>query len=337
MKRIVFLIIILISCINSLYSQKLPNPSFRKLGNLDEIFVLAKKENKPVFLEAYLPTCHHCLAYEETLKKNEIKNYLSKNYHAYQIDLSQKEANLFLRKNKIYIATTPTFIIFSPEGKLWNIQAAGEETNNIKDIIRILDYSKDPNKRQQALLEKYNQGTRDFENMVSIASFTRLKLDTTKNIEVVNELIKSMNPESFGNEMSFLIVQKLMMDEANPLFDHLINNLDTYSKKFDTLAVKMAVENTVMTSLYNKNTSTYSSERLQKMKDALARIGVPEKQIAARFIYIEVMKELKNNKPENAIANIKKYYGSNEIPIKEKEFWCKTVLKFMAENTACPL
>lgn len=336
MKRIVFLTVILLCCLINLNAQKLSNPSFRKLTNLDDVFTLAKKENKPVFLEAYLPTCHHCMAYEATLKQPEIKNYLSKHFHAYQLDLSQKEANMFLRKNKIYVATTPTFLVFSPEGKLWNIQAAGEETNNVKDIIKILNLSKDPLQRQEALLDKFNQGIRTYEDMISVASYTRLKLDTTKNIEVVNALVKSMNPSSYGNNMSFLIIQKVMMDEENPLFDHMINNLENYSKKHDTLLVKQAVENTIMTSLYNKNASTYSVERFQKMKDALSKIGVPEKQIATRFIYIEVMKDLRNKMVDNAISKIKTYYGPIEIPIKEKEFWCKTILKFMPENSNCP-
>lgn len=337
MTRILLLTMLFLCGLGEVFGQKLPNPSFRKLsGDLENLFSLAKKENKPVFLEAYLPTCHHCMAYDETFRKPEIKNYLSKNFHAYQLDLSQKEANAFLRKRKIYVATTPTFIVFSPEGTLWNIQAAGEETNHVKDIIRLLDIAKNPKERQEGLLNQFNQGIRNFNQMVSVASFTRLKLDTTKNKEVVNELVKSMDPNTFGNEISFLIIQKVMMDEENALFDHLINHLDDYSKKFDSLAVKQAVENVIMTSLYHPNANTYTSERFQKMKDALAKIDVPEKQISARFIYIEVMKDLKNKANEGAIDKIKKYYGSAEIPPKEKEFWCKTLLKYMPENSICP-
>ncbi len=336
MKKIAVIFLLAICPFFNTFSQKVANPSFRKLENFETIFNLASKEKKPVFLEAYLPTCHHCMAYDVTLKKPEIKNYLSKNYHAYQIDLSQKDANAFLRKNKIYIATTPTFIVFSPEGKIWNIQAAGEETNNVKDIIALLDMAKDPLKRQQALVENFDKGARNLNDMIAAASFTRLKLDTTKNIEIVNELVKNIPPADYENNISFLIVQKVMMDEANPLFDHLVNHIDNYTKNHDTLNVKQAIENTVMISLYNKNATNYSEARFQKMKNALMKIGIPEKQIATRFIYIEVMKDLKNKQIDSAISRIKTFYGSLEIPIREKEFWCKTVLKYLPENSTCP-
>ncbi|MFM6948083.1 MAG: thioredoxin family protein [Aquirufa sp.] len=336
MKKSAGIILLLIITFFTSFSQKVANPSFRKLENIENIFTLATKEKKPVFLEAYLPTCHHCMAYDQTLKKAEIKNYLDKNFHAYQLDLSQKEANAFLRKHKIYIATTPTFLVFSPEGKVWNIQAAGEETNNVKDIIGLLNRAKDPTKRQQALVEGFDKGVRNLDDMVSAASFTRLKLDTTKNIEIVNELVRSISPNDYENKVSFLIVEKLMMDEENPLFEHLVNNMNNYTKDFDTLNVKQAIENTIMTSLYNKNATNYSEVRFQKMKNALAKIGVPEKQIAARFIYMEVMKDLKNKQFDSAISRIKSFYGTVEIPLKEKEFWCKTVLKYLPLNSACP-
>jgi hypothetical protein len=337
MKKLAGTILFILLTYFNTFSQKITNPSFRKLDNLENIFELASKEKKPVFIEAYLPTCHHCMAYDETLKKPEIKNYLGKNFHAYQLDLSQKEANAFLRKNKIYIATTPSFIVFSPEGKIWNIQAAGEETNNVKDIIALLDMAKDPVKRQQALVESFDKGARNLSDMISAASYTRLKLDTTKNIEIVNEIVKDIPASDYENNISFLIVQKVMMDEENPLFDHLVNHMDNYTKNFDTLSVKQAIENTVMISLYNKNASNYSETRFQKMKNALKKIGVPDKQIATRFIYIEVMKDFKNKQNDSAIAKIKAFYGAVEIPIREKEFWCKTILKYLPANSTCPL
>ena len=69
----------------------------------EAIFQRAAKEKKPILLEAFLPTCPHCMAYDKTLRSPSIKNYLDKNFLAYQIDLSKRENGLFLRKQNIFI------------------------------------------------------------------------------------------------------------------------------------------------------------------------------------------------------------------------------------------
>ena len=55
------------------------NPSFKKWETPEAIFQRAAKEKKPILLEAFLPTCSHCLAYDKTLRNPIIKNYLDKN------------------------------------------------------------------------------------------------------------------------------------------------------------------------------------------------------------------------------------------------------------------
>ena len=74
----------------ALGQSKTDNPSFRPLESFEQIFAKAVKEKKPVFFEAYLPTCSHCLAYDKTLRDPKIKSYLSTNFLAYQLDLSKR-------------------------------------------------------------------------------------------------------------------------------------------------------------------------------------------------------------------------------------------------------
>lgn len=336
--RLSFLILFsFLSFLQPSKAQKIDqNKSFRPFIALDEIFKKAEKENKPIFFEAFLPTCSHCIAYDKTLSLPAIKTYLDKNYHAYQLDLSKRENNAFLRSRKIFIPSTPSFIVFSPKGKVWNIEPVGEATNSVAGIIKLLDAAKNPQQNQAQLLERYGAGERNKENMISAAYFTRLSLDTLKNVALVNDLVQLIKPEEFEGETSFLLIQKVMMDDNNALFQHFITHIKNYESKFDSLEVKQTAENTIMTSLYSGRARSYSPERLQRLKDGLQAIGLKPQQIAARFIYLEVLIDLDKKLVDQAVTRVKNYYGGKAIPEKEKEFWCKLLKKSGSNECLLP-
>ena len=323
--------LILFACLSisaPTWAQKIDqNKSFRPIIPMEEIFKKAEKENKPIFFEAFLPSCSHCIAYDKTLGQPAIKTYLDLNFHAYQLDLSKRENNAFLRSRKIFIPSTPSFIVFSPQGKVWNIEPVGEASNSVNGIIQLLDAAKNPLKNQSQLLERYLAGERNKENMISAAYFTRLSLDTMKNVGLVNDLVKMIKPEEFESQTSFLLIQKVMMDEENALFQHFITHIKNYESKYDSMEVKQTAENTIMTSLYSSRARSFSPERLQKLKSGLQAIGLKPQQIAARFIYLEVLIDLDKKLVEQAVTRVKNFYGGKAIPEKEKEFWCKLLKK----------
>lgn len=336
--RLSFLILFsYLSLIQPSWAQKIDqNKSFRPFISIEEIFKKAEKENKPIFFEAFLPSCSHCIAYDKTLGLPAIKTYLDKNFHAYQLDLSKRENNAFLRSRKIFIPSTPSFIVFSPQGKIWNIEPVGEATNSVTGIIKLLDAAKNPLQNHAQLLARYAAGERNKENMISAAYFTRLSLDTAKNVTLVNDLVKLIKPEEFEGETSFLLIQKVMMDDDNALFQHFITHIKYYKSKFDSLEVKQTAENTIMTSLYSSRARLYSPERLQRLKNGLQAIGLNPQQIAARFIYLEVLIDLDKKLVDQAVSRVKNYYGDKAIPEKEKEFWCKLLKKSGSNDCLLP-
>jgi len=313
------------------------NPSFKTLENFDAIFARAKKENKPVFFEAFLPNCSHCMAYDVTLKNPKIKQFLDKNVLAYQLDLSKKENGIFLRKQKIYVPSTPSFIMLGPDGKPWSVQTMGDELNNVDGIITTLQKAIDPEKRDEATLKKYQQGARDFDEMLGLANFTRMTLDTVQNIEIVQQLAEALPKDKYESELGFLLIRKVMLDNNNPLFEHFINHLPAYRKSSDSVAVKQAAENTLMSTLFSSRARKFSPDRIAGIKNGLRLIGLSEAQIANRCIVLEVMIDLDKDQLTTAVNRVKTYYQGKAIPEKEKEFWCKWLTRKSGPNNPCPL
>lgn len=313
------------------------NPSFKTWEAPEAIFQRAAKEKKPILLEAFLPTCPHCLAYDKTLRSPTIKNYLDKNFLAYQLDLSKRENGLFLRQHKIFIPSTPSFIILSPEGKTWHVEIMGEELNSVPGILKTLQIATDPKLRDAAKLVRYQQGERQPDLLLSTAFYTRVTMDTTQNITIVNDYAKAEAPENYGSELNFLLIQKAMLDSDNPIFNYFINHLPAYYAKYDSAMVKQMAENTLMSSIFASRARKYSPERIQSIKKDLSALGIPEKQIAMRFIVLEVLIDLDHADMANAVARINKFYEGKPIPEKEKAFWCKQLTRKGDASSPCPL
>jgi hypothetical protein len=252
------------------------NPSFKTWEAPEAIFQRAAKEKKPILLEAFLPTCPHCLAYDKTLRSPVIKNYLDKNFLAYQLDLSKRENGLFLRQHKIFIPSTPSFIILSPEGKTWHVEIMGEELNSVPGILKTLQIATDPKLRDAAKLVRYQQGERQPDLLLSTAFYTRVTMDTTQNMAIVNDYAKAEAPENYGSELNFLLIQKAMLDSDNPIFNYFINHLPSYYAKYDSAMVKQMAENTLMSSIFASRARKYSPERIQSIKKDLSALGIPE-------------------------------------------------------------
>lgn len=313
------------------------NPSFKTWEAPEAIFQRAAKEKKPILLEAFLPTCPHCLAYDKTLRSPVIKNYLDKNFLAYQLDLSKRENGLFLRQHKIFIPSTPSFIILSPEGKTWHVEIMGEELNSVPGILKTLQIATDPKLRDAAKLVRYQQGERQPDLLLSTAFYTRVTMDTTQNMAIVNDYAKAEAPENYGSELNFLLIQKAMLDSDNPIFNYFINHLPSYYAKYDSAMVKQMAENTLMSSIFASRARKYSPERIQSIKKDLSALGIPEKQIAMRFIVLEVLIDLDHADMATAVARINKFYEGKPIPEKEKAFWCKQLTRKGDASSPCPL
>ena len=327
-----------VTCLGQVIAQeKTNNPSFRTLIPFEEIFKLASKEKKPILFEAYLPTCSHCIAYDKTLREPRLKAYLQTNYLAFQLDLSKKENNIFLRQYHIFIPSTPSFIVFSPQGKIMDIEPLGDQSNSVLGIQQILNRAKNPQACSASLFQRFQQGEKTMDVMLSAGYFSRLSMDTTHTLEIVNEIVRQLPKEQYQDERSFLIMQKIMLDDDNPLFQHFISNLSPYKAKFDSLNVLQTAENVLMSSLYCSRARTYNPARIESIKNGLRKLGLPETQITTRTIVLEVLIDLDHKELGKATSKILGFYAGRSIPDREKEFWCKQLTRGLAKDQTCPL
>ena len=135
---------------------------------------------------------------------------------------------------------------------------------------------------------------------------SRIVRDTVSNIAAMNEYAKKTPVGNYGNNSNFLVLQKVIMDDENPLFKYMITHLDEFNKKYDKVLVKQTAENILMYSLYSPRGMKYSVAKINTVRANLAKLGVDKKSIDGRIWREESKAYFRENQPAKAMTVLSK-------------------------------
>lgn len=256
--------------------------SFLQNGNLRTVFDLAKAQNKPVHLEVYAPTCHVCNAFKPTFENAQVGSLYNQNFINYKLDITSAEGAAFLNKQNIWIPSTPTLLFFDKDVKLMHITVLGENYNTPQALIEAANKAIDPKQRTSNYKASYRSGNRDANFLIEYGFMARIMRDTLDNINVMNNYAKIVPATQYGNNTSFLLLQKVIMDDENNIFEYMISHLGEFNAKYDKNLVKQTAENIIMYSLYSSRGMKYSVAKINQVRANLAKLGVDKKSINGR-------------------------------------------------------
>lgn len=302
--------------------------------SLKNAFEIAKKQNKPVFVEIYAIGCTHCENFKKTFDTNPtVGEYFNQKFVSYQVEVNSPEGREFRKKHNIYVLSTPMMSFWDKDENLMHIQVSGDEQNNEKSLKEMADRAIDSTKNSASWKNYFQHGVSDDNFLIEYGYMSRMICDTTGNIAAMNAFAEKQQSTNFQNPINFLVLQKVIIDDENPLFKHVVNNLDAYYAKYPKMDVISMVENTVMYSLYSSRANNFSLEKMADMKENLRKIGIDKQSIAGRFLLPESKMLFKTNQPEKAIELIDNFYkGLKTIDKKDGEFIEKYVRGFTQDE-----
>ena len=108
--------------------------NFITKGNLRTVFDLAKAQNKKVFLEVYASDCHTCQLFDPIFKDPKVATYFNDHFISYRLEATAIETLAFLQKQKVYVASTPTFLFYNNDVKLI-YEATVTDKQNTAEIV----------------------------------------------------------------------------------------------------------------------------------------------------------------------------------------------------------
>jgi thiol-disulfide isomerase/thioredoxin len=256
--------------------------NFLKTTNFNVAVNTAKQQNKLLFVEAYAPDCHICMSFKGTFAQPQVGLVYNANFINFQLDVNNPDNLAILKKYKIIINATPTFIFFEPKTmKVVQVKAFGEKDNSVISVNQIGQKAANPLEQVGNFPNKFKSGDRNAAFLLNYAQYARIMGDTLTNIKMMNEFAKVWPENQYLTQGTLNIIQTVMMNHDNELFDYYVTHLSDYNKAFDPNMVRMIYENIfqiVLTSQLNN----LNSKSISKIKNQMKITGMDPSGIIRR-------------------------------------------------------
>lgn len=268
MLKNIFLLLILISFGAGAQEKVQWEPDIQKaLGK-------AKASGKLLFVEAFLPTCPACQAMEPNFSDKEVAAKFNAGFVNYKMDLNVPGARKFLDDRRIDLPSLPQFLFFDGDGQLIH---QGEAHPTPASLLEVAGDALDPEKWTSRYRERFDRGDRDFTFLVKFGAFTRLSLDTLYNPKVVNALFETFPKEELGDNLSWALTKKVVIDIDNGFFLYWIDHIPRAAELekaaghngYETTALGLIVQRTV----FGPASKRYNAEKVELLKTYMERLG----------------------------------------------------------------
>jgi len=317
---------------------------FMKTTNLNVAVNAAKQQNKILFVEAYAPDCHVCSAFKGTFAQPQVGALYNAQFVNFQLDMNNPENFNLLKQMKININATPTFLFFDPKTmKVVQAKSFGEKENSVINVNSIGQKASNPAEFAQNFAAKFKSGDRNPAFLLNYAQYARIMGDTVTNVKVINEYAKILPTSAYFTQSTLNVLQTVMMNHDNVLFDYYVNHIPAYSRAFDANLVRMIYENVFQIVMTSSQANQLNASGIAKLKDQMKKAGIEPNSIVRRTWMVEaayLFKVKKANEALKVIQNLLDVLPNAPGP-KEYQFLCdfvkgktkdKKALKFAQSN-----
>lgn len=295
-------------------------------GNLRTVFDGAKANDKAVFIEVYSPTCHVCTSFGPTFANASVGKFYNDKLVSYRLDVDSPEAQGFLVKQRIFVPTLPLFLFFDKDVRLLH---ALNVNNTPGDLVAAAGDALRPLSRAAGYKGRFQQGERDPNFLVGYAAFSRIIRDTVANLAAVNAYVKTLPVGDYANNTNFLVLQQLVMDTDNPLFQYFISHLNAYQKQHGVKPVRDLAGSIVMGTLFSGRAAKFTPAKVRTLGTYLAKTGLDQRTVENRTLVPELTALMRTNQTAQAVERANRYLSSPSSGPREALF----LAKFITERT----
>jgi thiol-disulfide isomerase/thioredoxin len=217
------------------FSQAQQGMQFLEAGSWEEVLTRAKKENKPIFLDAYTTWCGPCIMMaKKVFPLPEVGAFYNANYInvKVQLDTTSRDSDKVKKwyKDAHYLMTTyginafPTYIFFSPDGEALHREIGASDAEK---FIAKGRNALNPDKQYYRLTREFNQGNRDTDFLRKLIKAATDTYDNA-NVPVYAKAFYNAKPDLLAPENIELVMQLTKTSE-----DTGFVLMQQYPEKFD--------------------------------------------------------------------------------------------------------
>ena len=227
--------------------------------------------------------------------------------------------------------------------KVVQAKSFGEKENSVINVNSIGQKASNPAEFAQNFAAKFKSGDRNPAFLLNYAQYARIMGDTVTNVKVINEYAKILPTTAYFTQSTLNVLQTVMMNHDNVLFDYYVNHIPAYSRAFDANLVRMIYENVFQIVMTSSQANQLNASGIAKLKDQMKKAGIESNSIFRRTWMVEatyLFKVKKANEALKVIQNLLDVLPNAPGP-KEYQFLCdfvkgktknKKALKFAQSN-----
>ncbi|WP_460639194.1 DUF255 domain-containing protein [Larkinella harenae] len=281
-----------------------------RTGSINTVFAAAKTARKPVFIEVYSATCHVCQSFVPTFANKNVGKFYNSRFINTKVDIGSKETVAFLDKHHLFVPSLPLFLYFDAQGKLIHMAMSN---NSTEEVIRHGTVALNPSARSSAMEKRYDEGERSPNFLIDYGMYARVTRDTATNIKAMNQYVAQQPANSYTNQTNWLVLQKLILDVDNPLFQYMIGHLDPYVKQYGAESVKTVAENILMSSLYSSRGNQYPATKIIAIRNQLQQIGIDGRVANNRTLLPEVNAYFRAGQNNKAASRMDEHIAQSQF------------------------
>ncbi len=189
-------------------------------GSWKEVLQMAKKQNKPIFVDCYTTWCGPCkILAKEVFTQKEVADFFNQNFVCVSLDMEKGEAIKLKKDWKLKAFPTLMFL-----------DSKGNENHRIVGAFgatEFLEYSKmglDENKMSARLQKRYEAGERGGQFIFDYLVSVRLSFNGELEAKVADDFVKSIPRNELLKKENWNVVKNFMNDPTTEEYRFIIAN-----------------------------------------------------------------------------------------------------------------
>nr|WP_319999975.1 thioredoxin family protein [uncultured Draconibacterium sp.] len=256
-------LVVLALIINSSLKAQESNINFVHDVAWKKVLKMAKKENKPIFVDAYTTWCGPCkMLAKEVFTQKDVADFFNETFINVKMDMEKGEG---IELKKTWgITAFPTLLYFNEKGEIIHRIVGAHPAD------RFLNYSHlaiDENLNMVALQRRYDAGERNGKFLYNYLSSLRLANNPKQEIKVTSDYFDSLSNEELLKAENWLFVRDFLKETWSKQFQYVVENRDQLAKVVDKREVEESLFYTMKKQI-EQWSYIYDEEKFDSEKEA---------------------------------------------------------------------
>lgn len=267
-------------------------------GSWAEVKAEAKKQNKPIFMDAYASWCGPCRLMAATVfKDKKVAEFYNKNFINYKLDMEKGEAVALSKE--FDIKYYPTYLYFTPDGEIIH-RELGKMSE--EEFIKVGETALASKKGATGLIDRFNKGERDTALLYEVILKTEDN-DSITNKKAVEAYLQQQKPEDLLNRHNWLVFQDYSDDINSASYKYVLDNREKFNKAYGKKEVDEILYVKALDAI--REAGRTNNEKLYKQaKQVLAAaddVDIKKEEALAELTYYKNKKDWEGYKKQAAV------------------------------------